>query len=391
MTSKQKNKISFRKVCHWAHLWLGLISGIIVFIIAITGCIYTFQEELRSIFQPQQTVVVQDKPFLSPRLLKEKAEPYVFKLPEDSLNAIYGVSYANRDKPASVAYNDTEKGYTLLLLNPYSGEYVGEQTYSADFFGFILSGHRNLWLPYAVGHQIVGWAVVIFAIVTITGVVLWIPRKWKKKAVKAGLIIKRKSRSFMLFYELHKVLGFYTVLFALIFALTGLTWSFKWYSSAYYNVISGGEDLKEWTPALSDTTLVSAFDNTDDALWERMNKEYKVGEQGIFIFDFPIGDTGSYRICFNPADNNATYYKRHFRFFDRNSLTELEGGGIYGISYDESSNADKLYRMTYDIHVGAIGGLPGKIIMFLASLIIASLPVTGLIIWLKKRKPKEEK
>lgn len=391
MNTKQKKSFSFRKVCHWAHLWLGLISGIIVFIIAITGCIYTFQEELRSVFQPQQSVIMEDKPFLSPHQLKEKAEPYVFKLPGDSLNAIYGVSYSKRDKPVTVAYNHSEKGYTLLLLNPYSGEYIGEQTYSGDFFGFILSGHRNLWLPYAIGHQIVGWAVVVFAIVTITGIVLWIPRKWKKKAIKAGLVIKRKSRSFMLFYELHKVLGFYTVLFALIFALTGLTWSFKWYSNTYYKVISGGEELKEWTPAFSDTTLVSSFSNPDDVLWERVKQEYKIGEQGVFIFDFPIGETGAYRICFNSADNNETYYKRHFRFFDRNSLQELEGGGIYGISYEKSSNADKFYRMTYDIHVGAIGGLPGKIIMFLASFIIASLPVTGFIIWLKKKKPKVEK
>jgi uncharacterized iron-regulated membrane protein len=42
--------------------------------------------------------------------------------------------------------------------------------------------------------------------------------------------------------------------------------------------------------------------------------------------------------------------------------------------------------MNYDIHVGAIGGLTGKIIAFIASLVCASLPVTGFLIWWGKRR-----
>jgi uncharacterized iron-regulated membrane protein len=42
--------------------------------------------------------------------------------------------------------------------------------------------------------------------------------------------------------------------------------------------------------------------------------------------------------------------------------------------------------MNYDIHTGAILGLPGKILMFFASLICATLPVTGFVIWWGRRK-----
>ena len=42
--------------------------------------------------------------------------------------------------------------------------------------------------------------------------------------------------------------------------------------------------------------------------------------------------------------------------------------------------------MNYDIHVGAIGGLTGKIIAFIVSLICASLPVTGFLVWWMKRR-----
>jgi uncharacterized iron-regulated membrane protein len=42
--------------------------------------------------------------------------------------------------------------------------------------------------------------------------------------------------------------------------------------------------------------------------------------------------------------------------------------------------------MYYDIHTGAILGLPGKLLAFLAALIAASLPVTGFLMWRSRGK-----
>lgn len=43
----------------------------------------------------------------------------------------------------------------------------------------------------------------------------------------------------------------------------------------------------------------------------------------------------------------------------------------------------------YSLHVGAIGGLTTKIIYFTASLICASLPITGFYIWLGRKKKQK--
>ncbi len=377
-------KLSFKRIVYLLHLWLGMLSGIVVFIVAITGCIYTFQTELRNIFESYQDVEVQNKPFLSPSELKDKSKQYVYVSPADSSNVIYGITYTKQNKAATVAYNHYEDGYSLLVLNPYSGDYLGKQVLKNDFFRFVLSGHRNLWLPYPIGHQIVGWAVLIFVIVLITGIILWIPKKWNKKSLKPRLTIKKKAGFFRFNYDLHNVLGIYAALIALVIALTGLTWSFEWYANSYYIVISGGEEPKKWEVAQSDTTAVSSLENTADRLWEKVKVEYPIGQEGSFMFDFPNQKADAYRICFNSV-NDDTYYKRHFRFFDQYTLKELEGGGMYGIKYEDSSAGDKFYRMTYDIHVGAIGGFAGKLLVFLASLITASLPITGFILWWKKR------
>lgn len=43
-------------------------------------------------------------------------------------------------------------------------------------------------------------------------------------------------------------------------------------------------------------------------------------------------------------------------------------------------------QLNYDLHVGSIGGIWTKIIAFLVCIILASLPVTGFIIWWGKKK-----
>jgi len=48
-------------------------------------------------------------------------------------------------------------------------------------------------------------------------------------------------------------------------------------------------------------------------------------------------------------------------------------------------------RMNYEIHTGAILGLPGKIIAFFASIFIAGLPITGFVIWWRKEGKRKKK
>ncbi len=61
-----------------------------------------------------------------------------------------------------------------------------------------------------------------------------------------------------------------------------------------------------------------------------------------------------------------------------------------GDRFNNKAFADKLSDMYFDIHTGAILGLTGKILAFFISLICASLPITGFIIWLQKRKNKKK-
>lgn len=72
--------------------------------------------------------------------------------------------------------------------------------------------------------------------------------------------------------------------------------------------------------------------------------------------------------------------------FDQQTLKEISIKTPFSGKYIEANIPDKIRRMNYDIHVGSVLGLTGKIIAFLASLISASLPITGFIIWWGKQK-----
>ncbi|NBP69997.1 MAG: PepSY domain-containing protein, partial [Cytophagia bacterium] len=134
------------------------------------------------------------------------------------------------------------------------------------------------------------------------------------------------------------------------------------------------------TTAKSTTSLTQPV----DVLWGRLKTENPTAE--ILEVHFPESDTGSIAATINP--DRLTYWKADYRFFNQYTLEEIEVNQIYG-KREKASGADKLIRMNYDIHTGAIMGFAGKLLAFFASLIAASLPITGTLIWWGRRNKKK--
>ncbi|GEP94065.1 PepSY-associated TM helix domain-containing protein [Chitinophaga cymbidii] len=391
MATKKRGKSVFRRLNDWLHLWLGLISGIVVVIISLTGCIYAFQREFSDLTQPYQHVKTEAKPYMLPSELKAIATEAAFGPKGDTgANRITGISYRKADRSTIASFMDKENGYTSIYLNPYTGEVLKVKALKHDFFRFILEGHFNLWLPRPIGQPIVAISTLIFVILLITGLVMWWPKKWNKTNRQKSFAIKWGAGKKRINYDLHNVLGFYSMVFALVLGLTGLVWGFQWFSKSLYWTLSGGKTLAKFERPVSDTTLArpAVLLTQEDRLYARMRKEYPV-VTGSLTLQFPTLPKDAYSVVHNPHDD--AYYRRQFRFFDQVSLAEIKGGGLYGQKYDEISTGEKIYRMNYDIHVGAIAGLPGKILAFFISLICASLPVTGFIVWWGKKKKKSRK
>lgn len=386
---KKKGKSLLRRVNDWLHLWLGLISGIIVFIVSVTGCIWAFQKEISEWTQPYQFVKVEEKAYLPPSMLKHLAEERQFGNDAGKPGKIVtGVQYPGKGKAAIASYRDKKTGYMMVYLNPYNGEILQVKALEKDFFRFILAGHYNLWLPREIGQPVVCWSIGIFIILLITGLVMWWPKNLKKSNVDKSFKVKWGASFKRVNYDLHNVLGFYVLLGGLILGITGIYFGFKWVPKAIYWTASGGKTLPDLRGRMfSDSTHMPAqalLFSAEDSVWSAVSKGY--GQKGSLSVQFAQKKSDAISISYNPED--GTYYKNLTRFFDRYTLQELKGKSPFNKPYEDASAAEMLIRMNFDIHVGAIGGITGKIIAFLISLVLASLPITGFLVWWGKRSKK---
>lgn len=367
--------MTFKKIIGKVHLWLGLASGLVVVLLGITGCILAFETEIRDLTEPYKKVPEQNKPFLSPSELKPIAEKYL------SSKKALGVEYPGAGKAAMSGYYD-EKNYELVYMNPYTGEFLKHKNMNSDFFRVVLDGHFYLWLPPAIGQPIVASATLIFLIMLITGLILWWPKN--KAARKQRFSIKWNAKWRRKNYDLHNVLGFYMTWVAIFIALTGLVWGFEWFSKSLYWATSGGQAMIEEDHPVSDTTKMGTVANVTDKIWALHKAEIKSNES-LSIY-FANDSTAPVEAFIN--HNPDTYYDMDSYHYDQYTGKEMPVTGTYAGKFKDAKVADKIRRMNYDIHVGAVLGLPGKVLAFCGSLIAASLPVTGFMIWWGRRKKK---
>ncbi len=368
-----------KKVIGTLHLWLGLASGLIVFIVALTGCLYAFQAEIQDATQPYRFAEAQKRPVLPPSELRAIADA---QLPGKQAHS---VNYAEAGRSVAVMYYSLiDTYYYGVYLNPYTGQVLNVTDYNATFFRWLINGHYYLWLPPTIGQPIVATGTLVFVVMLLSGLVLWWPKN--RSAAKQRFSVKWSAKWRRVNYDLHNVFGFYVVMVGLVLGLTGLVWGFQWFAKSVYWSTSGGKSLAMYAEPLSDTTKrgVQRAQPATDLLWRQvMQQEPDLKSVEVH---FPEAKTGSILISTNTLHDNTS--RTDFRFYDQYTLTEQTVTHPYG-RYHRASTADKIARLNYDIHTGAVWGLPGKLLMFFASLICASLPVTGTIIWWGRRTKKK--
>lgn len=373
--------MTVKKLIGKVHLWLGFSSGLIVFVIAITGCILAFQVEIENATKPYLHAPTRtDVPTLPPSVLKEIAMKHV---PEKKFPK--SVNYFGKDKSVSVMFYDANPDYYYqIYMDPYTGKVLKVWSETSDFFHLVVHGHYNLWLPTEIGRPIVATATLIFVIMLISGMILWWPKN--KGAAKQRFSIKWDAKWRRVNYDLHNVMGFYIMIIAMVLAITGLIWGFDWFSESVYFATSGGKSLPTTVP-VSDTTKAAIYTNPEDQVWQQLVKKAPAGAE--ISVAYPEVKSAAVHASINYRA--GTYYKMDHYHYDQQTLAPLKAEGPYTGKYAEVSFANKLRNMNYDIHVGAILGLPGKILMFMVSLICASLPITGIYIWWGRRSKKVSK
>ncbi len=369
-------KKSFKKTARTIHLWLGLVTGLIIFIVCITGCIYSFQKEIKLAAYPYFTVEhTEDSTHLPLSTLIEKYQ----KEHDHKILRIYDLKKENRSTVLLTLKNNE---YFYIYLNPYTGDFIQEKRLAADFFTIVLFIHTTLLLG-ELGTQVIGWSVIMFIISLITGLILWFPKNTKvfknKKGRKSKFGLKLKGPKNKVVYDLHSVLGFYAASLLIVLSITGIAWTFTWVDNALYTAVTF-ETKKEKKELQIDSTTFKL--TTLDQLKKRVVPQRD--DKGLFIYYLPNKNTDPLWIMSSPDEDQFGNTDNYYAHPDTGEFIETK--------YDEDKNAgEKFNSLYYDIHTGSLLGLPGKILIFLAGLIGASMPITGVMLYLHRRKKKKAK
>ncbi|MDN5283883.1 MAG: PepSY protein [Mucilaginibacter sp.] len=369
--------MNFKKVILFCHRWLGFISGLVVFIVSITGCLFCFQDEIQDTFLSYRHVEVQSKPFMAPSLIKAEALKG-----RPGATASF-MSYYAADRPVVVFTAIPKEGMLFVYLNPYTGKILHTENLARNFFVIVEYIHLYLLLPAKVGSLVVGISVIIFIVLMITGIVLWWPKR--KSDRKRSFTIKWNGRWRRVNYDLHNVLGFYATSIAVILALTGLSMVFESVRDGIYATANLGKSYPvEKVVHKSDSLLKGKVDNK--TVIDKAFTAAQLGSPSAEMFMIEDEASNSSTVGITAFAKSLHYYNSDAYEFDK-----YTGKLLKYLPQSKKSAGLKMNEMNYDLHVGQIGGLTTKIIAFLASLICASLPITGFIIWLGKRKKSKSK
>jgi uncharacterized iron-regulated membrane protein len=340
------------------HRWTGLIVGIVVFIVAVTGSILVFEADLdRQIHRPLALV--------APGPSRVSLE-----------SALAAVKEANPSAAVTGIAIPQEPTHTLLLtlkgtttaasIDPYSGRYLGTWDRAAGIPRWVHLLHTRLVAGEA-GEMFVGAVTALTFLMAVSGVVLWWPRK--VLGVKGGRPWRRVN------FDLHNVLGFYSSLFLVFITLSGVIIAFEKYTDPLIMKLDSAppppaEVFSQPVPGGRRISLDDAVRIANEALPGAMATNVNVPTPGKtpfrLIMKFPEDRT--------PAGRS------------RVTIDQYSGRVLQVVSTRAMPVGSKILALKRSIHTGDLFGAPTQALAFVVSLALAGQVVTGFLIWWKPGK-----
>ncbi|EAZ79264.1 PepSY-associated TM helix domain-containing protein [Algoriphagus machipongonensis] len=385
---------SVRHIFNEVHLWAGLISGIVVILVCFSGTIYVYNSEIREMASPELYHVEATGERMSPEEIKTKLE-------SSEQSKVIGINW-NDEEGESVQFTLKKEGEegrgSSYFVNPYTAEILGgtrPETAASEFMGYMFSLHRWLLIDKIetpilesmsnreLGRFINGVATLLFTLGVLTGIVIWFPKKVKNW--RQGLKVKWNANWKRVNHDLHNTLAFYSLIFLLIMGLTGPFWSFSWYREGWQNTWDTSRKSNERSEQVAEEEVIKSAAGvfTLDELISKVNEELLY--EGTLRISLP-----------QEGDNTVSVSKYRTGFFARAGSDQLKLNTA-DLSVQEANLFSDLPwrqqvgRSVKSLHTGDIYGQFTKFIWFLACLVATSLPITGTLIWLNKKKKKPSK
>ncbi|PJJ17209.1 sulfite reductase (NADPH) flavoprotein alpha-component [Janthinobacterium sp. 67] len=365
---------NWKQVWFQLHWFIGITAGTVLVIIGLSGATLAFKDELLDVMNPGvRHVTVETRAPLTPA----------------QLSSIAGAEHGQR--VASVTVYAQAGAAPRLFFAPRNGQRRGESIYAhpytgatqpaltgAEFFEWTESLHRWLLLPRDPGRQVAGALALCLLGLALSGLYLRWPRRpldWRTWLTFDPAL---KGRSFL--WNLHAVAGTWCLLVYVALTLTGIYWS--------YDVVRDNIDAWAGKPPRMAQAPAKKGGGKEQApvvdislAWTRFQQH----AAGWTLASVRLPTRAGEAVQFTWLAGDAP----HERARSRMSIAPADGTVTENEPYSQQGLGARLVNIIYPLHMGTYFGLPGRIVVTLASLGLPLFAVTGWMLYLGRRKAKQ--
>jgi uncharacterized iron-regulated membrane protein len=225
--------MTLRTLIFWPHLIAGVIAGVLILTMSITGVILTYERQLIawSDSHLRSTPPAAGAPRLGVEALLTQVRR---EHPELQVTGITMGSAA--DATAVVAAEGGNRHFDI-----YTGQLLGESaTGVRKFMSDMRVWHRYIGVAgdnRPLAKAISGWANVFFAFIVLSGIYLWFPRKWTRKHVRPVVWFKGGLRGKARDFNWHNAIGMWSAVPLFIVVVSAVPISFRWASDGVYRAV----------------------------------------------------------------------------------------------------------------------------------------------------------
>ncbi|HKU77468.1 MAG TPA: PepSY-associated TM helix domain-containing protein [Pyrinomonadaceae bacterium] len=365
-----------RKIIFWCHLPVGVIAGVVILIMCVTGVLLSYEKQITSW---ADTRGYRSAP-PTPETQHLPVEMLITKARESRGATPTAVTMkSDPSAPAEIAFGRE----TTIFVNPYTGAILGEGSQKTrNFFRVVTDWHR--WLGAKgdnrnVARAITGASNLGFLFLVASGFYLWWPRSWNLKAVRNVTWFRRGLPSKARDFNWHNTIGFWSAVPLFIVVLSAVVISYTWAGNLVYRIVGETPPAPRANqPAPANASNKENTPQTDNlnSAWSRA--EQQVGDWRSISMQLPTAAAAP--LTFNiDRGNGGQPQKRAQLVLDRatNNVVRWEPFSTY-------TRGRQLRSILRFAHTGEVLGIPGQTIAMLVSAGGAVLVVTGLALAIRR-------
>lgn len=373
--------MQIRKIFFWLHLVVGFVAGAIILLMSVTGVLLAFERQIMD--------------WADSDLRSQRASGEVERL---SLAEIIGKARETRpgETPTAIALRSDATAPAKVSfgrdrsihVDVYSGANLGEgSTKLREFFKTVTALHRWLALKdeqRATGKSITGASNLAFLFLVISGVILWFPRSWSAKAVKAILIPSLRLRGKARDFNWHNAIGIWTAPALVVIVATGVLISYPWATNLLYRATGNEPPAAKPNaerPAGGPRENGRASTATPD--WSGLDRAWPVAAKQFadwrtISVQLPSSATAPVTFAIERSHRGRPDLKAQLTIDPTTSeIVKTEDFASY-------NSGRRLRTWGRWLHTGEAGGLGGQIVAALATMGAIVLVVTGIALGFRR-------